>query len=1611
MKIYDRHIRQVCIFQLIALVLLMACQRVEERKHTTAFAKSDSIKPPVIKKAGPFEVLPVQTLQPPEVTPLSEHPSPTQTEAGFYVTMENFNTEDGLALSSLICSIKDNKGNLWFGTSGNGLSVYNGHSFTNYSSGHGLIHNFITSIMQDSKGIFWFGTYGGVSKYDGVTFENFTLRDGLPDNTIREILEDKNGTIWIASAGGVSRYHPSDADSVTNLFINYDAEDGLIGGSVLTILEDRNGRLWFAGAGGISKYNGETPYGKLFIDYSEKMGVKDQIVNTLLEDSEGNIWLGTQEYLVRYDPNRQSYKRFTKGNGLTNSYIISSARDSRDNLWFGTKGGVSKYIAANESFLTFTTEQGLADNQVQSITEDNAGSLWFGTYGGGVSKYDGESLYEFSADQGLPGKAIYAITEDRNENLWFAPLYGGIVEFLRNGKEDMGGTFINYTEEHGLASNTTYNTVEDHNGNLWFGTATGLSKFDGKNFYTYTLEQGLPDNYITAMYLDTKGVLWLGTYNNGVSRFDGETFTNFSTEQGLVHKTVWNFLEDSDGILWIATRGGLSRFDGTYFMNFTTEQGLPDNKLATVKQDSKGNILTAGWGGGVSIIKKKNVDRLSVENAPHITENIFEHFSTAEGLANNVVYNILEDRNGNIIIASSYGFTILKGGISDKPGKIAEIGIENYNEQTGYPIKDISHIYSMFLDSRGFLWAGTGDKLVRFDYSKVYKSGKSPTLSLQDIKINYQRISWHTLDWEKAFSQNKAAPPEMSESFITEERLKFGRLLTASERDSMITKFSDVSFTGISPFTSIPQDLVLPYSKNNISFDFIGIETARPKLVRYRYKLEGNDENWSPVTDKTTASFGNIFEGEYKFMVQALSPQGIWSEPLMYSFEVLPPWYRSRLAYIFYILIFCGGVYSVHRFQKARTIRNEREKIQQHELEQAQKIKKAYQELEVEAALEKVRTASIAMRTTSELQKVVNTVSQQMQKINININGGVFIVVNEEVDPHVPIWGSGGAADYVKKAVVPFLDKPIFKCLRDAIKERKDFLVEEYSREEKNEFFAHLYRHHPWTLVPEEKKRKMLSLPGGYTRSATISNYTSIFIINNTGKKFTDEENEILKRFGRVFEQSYIRFLDLQKAENQAKEVLRQASLDRVRGEIASMRSIEDLQQIIPVIWRELHVLDIPFFRCGILILNEDFKTIRFYLSASDGNLLAVYNLPYRANPFTVNAVKHWRKGMVYKEHWDREDFIKWMQSMTREGQISKEEEYPGAKEIPESLYLHLIPFNQGMLYVGNHETLTPEEIDLSKSLAETFSIAYARYEDFNKLEHAKDKVEMALVELKAVQQQLVQQEKLASLGQLTAGIAHEIKNPLNFVTNFTDVSIEMIDELRDLIEHKKLDLTTNNPGSERNISSTQNNGQRKSMELLEEIEKNLHIINEHGRRADAIIKSMLQQSGGNSVTEPINLNNLIKEFVTFSYNGMRSDHNPIDVEIKLYLDKHIEEIPLRAQDFSRVITNLCNNAFYAMREKQNSLNVISESYKPQLTVSSRLENGQIKITFEDNGPGIPASIVDKILQPFFTTKKGTKGTGLGLYITNDIIKAHGGDLEIESELGEYSRFIVKIPT
>ena len=289
--------------------------------------------------------------------------------------------------------------------------------------------------------------------------------------------------------------------------------------------------------------------------------------------------------------------------------------------------------------------------------------------------------------------------------------------------------------------------------------------------------------------------------------------------------------------------------------------------------------------------------------------------------------------------------------------------------------------------------------------------------------------------------------------------------------------------------------------------------------------------------------------------------------------------------------------------------------------------------------------------------------------------------------------------------------------------------------------------------------------------------------------------------------------------------------------------------------------------------------------------------------------------------------------------------------------------------------------------------LAIIFYRNNRQKNKAKIKIEKAYDNLKATQQQLIQSEKMASLGELTAGIAHEIQNPLNFVNNFSEVSNELVDEMNNELSKGDID---------------------EAKVIAGDIKQNLEKINHHGKRADAIVKGMLQHSrSSNGQPEPTDINALTDEYLRLAYHGLKAKDRAFDVNIKMDFDNSIGKINVIPQDIGRVILNLINNAFYAVDEKKKhaSANSAQNGFEPIVLVSTKKNNGNVEIRVSDNGNGIPQKVLDKIFQPFFTTKPTGQGTGLGLSLAYDIVtKGHGGDLRVHAKEGEGSEFIIDLP-
>jgi signal transduction histidine kinase/ligand-binding sensor domain-containing protein len=1126
----------------------------------------------------------------------------------------NFSTEQGLPTNTIYCSYVDSKNNIWFGTT-IGATRYDGTRFTNFGFDQGV--EGIKSILEDNDGNIWFGSeWTGAIRYDGKKFTTFGMSEGLADNIVYSIAKDKKGHLWFGTnKGGVSRYDGK-------VFTTFDTSNGLANNNVNQITTDRHGNLWFATiGGGISKYDGNS-----FKTISTKEGLPENNVISIKEDSKGNIWLGTFNGIVRFNPaesaengalekKQDKFRTYKIQDGFKNSPITYIQEDHFGKIWFGTIGkGLGRFDPDEEgkstAFTYLATEQGLVNDNINGIMIDKLQNLWIGTNGGGVSRFNGSKFKYFTPRQGLARNTVYGISEDSLGRIWLAVREGGVNCY--DGKK-----ITNYTSKQGLGADLVYTIYTERNGDIWFASwEGGLTHFKRKpdgtsvSLTNYTTLQGLPHNTIQNIMEDSKGNLWFSTWEDGVSMFNGKSFTSFSTQQGLANNSVCTMAEGPDGSMWFGTVGfGVSRYDGTKFTTYTTAQGLADNNITRILKDKSGMLWFATFNG---------ISRFDGSG--------FVSFNNLQRDVSDQVIGIAEDSDGVIWLGTEIGFIGLNFIIPETmhdAGKIKGAGLlavkneelkkylpafELYNSKNGYPIKSVNAHSLTFTKSglpygdkaeKSLIWAANdAGNIIRFDPVATKKMDSlSPEVFIHTLRIDNAIINWYGLK-------------EASDSLLTaqQEGIVYGKPLAREVRDSLLQKFSNIQFDSITPHYQVPQNLVLPYDHNRLSFDFGARETNLPFLVRYQYMLDGYDEEWSPVTEKTSAAYEYLKEGSYTFKLKARSPEGIWNEPLEYTFKVLPPWYRSWWAYVFYALGIVTSIAAIVRW-RTRNLLHQKKQLEE-------KISQRTQQLEIKS---------------SELEKSLNN--------------------------------------------------------------------------------------------------------------------------------------------------------------------------------------------------------------------------------------------------------------------------------------------------------------------------------------------------------------------LKATQNQLIQSEKMASLGELTAGIAHEIQNPLNFVNNFSEVSSELVTEL-------KAELKSGNI--------------KEAIDITDDLDQNLAKINHHGKRADSIVKGMLQHSRTSAgQQEPTNINALTDEYLRLAFQGMRAKDKNFNTSLETDFDETIGKVNIIPQDIGRVLLNLYNNAFYAVAEKQKLSN---EAYQPTVSVRTKKVNGEVEISVADNGNGIPEKVLDKVFQPFFTTKPTGQGTGLGLSLSYDIIKAHQGKISVRNTPGSGAEFIISLP-
>lgn len=784
------------------------------------------------------------------------------------------------------------------------------YDFRNYNVDEGLAQSQVNCIFQDSKGYIWFGTGGGgLSKYDGKTFKNFSPGNGAISNTIFAIAEDKNQNMYFATYDGLQ---------IKSKFkdIRFDTSNGLPNNTVY----------------------------RVYIDKSEK------------------IWIGTQRGVCYLDEKQKPVK-LTGNKLLENSSVFTIYQDNTGNYWFGTiQNGACCYSPTNNTYTWFDNKNVMSENFIRSFNEDSKGNVFIGTVAGLYSVDEFKKINRVNvAGISLENMAVTSISKDKNNVLWLAT-NEGVIKYN-------GITHQKFLMENGLCGNLILSSFIDGEGNLWFGSdGFGVSKLSTEAIVNYSEKDGLPGDYVNCVYQTKDKKYWIAVRNGGLVSLNGKEKKNYlvnpkNTKESLIDNNVNCMSQDKDGKLWIGTQAGLSILNNSKFTNYWEESDY--QTIYSIYHSSKGAHYI-GSGTGLVVFgengKKEPVDAVN----------------KLKGTSDLAIYNITEDNQHNIWLATAnYGAIKYDGKstqifnikdkftnksvynvVKDKGGNLwfgTEDGVFYYNQKEFVNIgeKDgliSNQVYFLVFDDKNRLWIGTNkgiDAMLADDYianKKVTVKHYGKEEGLKGLECNFNsaikddegKLWFGTVKGVTMFNPHFEKTNYQEPScLITDIKIFFEKIDLSPYAKSLDS------------LSGLPVDLKLPYSKNHVTIDFIGISQTNPNKVLYQFKLDGVDGDWVPVTSKTEVTYSSLQPGNYTFHLKAMNNDGFWNkEPLQYSFTVLPPWYRTWWAYTLYVIIILSSAYGYNSY-KTKKLYADKVKLEKEVASRTRELREEKQKVEL----------------------------------------------------------------------------------------------------------------------------------------------------------------------------------------------------------------------------------------------------------------------------------------------------------------------------------------------------------------------------------------------------------------------------------------------------------------------------------------------------------------------------------------------------------------------------------------------------------------------------------------------------------------------------------------
>ena len=716
----------------------------------------------------------------------------------------------------------------------------------------GLPQNSVQAIAQTRDGYLWLGTQEGLVRFDGVRFTVFDKRntEAIKHKNINSLIGSQDGSLWIGTGGGLTRLKDGK-------FTTFTTQEGLLGNAITCLYEDRQGRLWIGTNNGLSQFKDER-----FIHYTTKDGLANNGVLAIYEDHAGRLWVGTNGGLDCLQEGR--FTHYSTQEGLPSNGVGAIFESKDQSLWIGTSGGLARL--KDGQLTAYTKKDGLSHDAIRAFYEDQTGSLWIGTFGGGMNRLASGQFTSFTTHEGLSNDFVMSLYADREGSLWIGT-YGGGLNRLRDNR------FVTYGTKEGLANEMARAVYESRDGSVWIGTqGGGASRLKDGRLINYTTKDGLPHDVVMSFHEDRAGNMWIGS-NGGLSRFKDGRFTNFAEKDGLSPGSVRAIYEDREGGLWVGLNTGkLYRFKDGKFTSYA-DQGFVSAAVWTIHEDRAGQL----WIG-------------SSRGLTRFKDGQFTTYTTQDGLSHNSVFAFSEDRDDTYWIGTyTGGLNRLKGG-----------KFTSYTAKDGL-LDDL--IYQVLDDGRGNLWLTCNKGISRVSKQELndFAEGKIKTIT---------STLYGTADGMRSSECNGASQPSAWKS-------KDGRLWFSTLRGVAVIDPNNLKHNPLLPPVIIERILVdkqaialpalaqLPPGKGELEFQYTGLSFLAPGRVKFKYKLEGFDQDWVDAGTRRTAYYTNLPPGQYRFRVMACNSDGVWNEEgAAFAFYLRPHFYQT---YWFYALCVLGA--------------------------------------------------------------------------------------------------------------------------------------------------------------------------------------------------------------------------------------------------------------------------------------------------------------------------------------------------------------------------------------------------------------------------------------------------------------------------------------------------------------------------------------------------------------------------------------------------------------------------------------------------------------------------------------------------------------------------------